>query len=107
MQNRFALLDRASDPVLKLCETHGLACLPRRRPTAALTGYAAEALAGIAERHGASRGQIALAWLPHRSPVLCPRPGTGPPVHPAEDLGAAEIRLSAEDMSRLEALASV
>lgn len=68
MQNRFALLDRASDPVLKLCETHGLACLPRRRPTAALTGYAAEALAGIAERHGASRGQIALAWLPHRSP---------------------------------------
>ncbi|MFF2436785.1 aldo-keto reductase family protein [Streptomyces sp. NPDC058107] len=87
MQNRFDLLDRASDPVLKLCETHGLAFLPRRRPTATLTGDAAEALAGIAERHGATRGQIALAWLPHRSPVPCPTPGTAPPVHPRRTSG--------------------
>ncbi|MFE5112082.1 hypothetical protein ACFVW5_09440 [Streptomyces sp. NPDC058232] len=87
MQNRFDLLDRASDPVLKLCETHGLASLPRRRPTATLTGDAAETLAGNAERHRATRGQIALAWLPHRSPVLCPTPGTAPPVHPRRTSG--------------------
>ncbi|MGW6896531.1 hypothetical protein [Streptomyces sp. NBC_01727] len=81
----------------KLCEAHDLAFRSgSRRPTAALTGGAAEALAGIAERHGATRGQIALAWLPHRSPVPCPTPDTGSPVHPAEDLGAAEIRLSTQ-----------
>lgn len=106
MQNRFNLLDRSSDAVLRLCETHGLAFLPWfPLANGALTGKSAAALAGIAERHGATRGQIALAWLLHRSPVLCPTPGTGSPVHLAENLGAAAVRLSTEDMSRLEALA--
>ncbi|MFF1910761.1 aldo/keto reductase [Streptomyces sp. NPDC058239] len=106
VQNRFNLLDRSSDAVLKLCETHHLAFLPWfPLANGALTGEAAAALAGVADRHGATRGQIALAWLLHRSPVLCPTPGTGSPVHLAENLGAREIRLSAEDMSFLEALA--
>ncbi|MFF2411061.1 aldo/keto reductase [Streptomyces sp. NPDC058092] len=108
VQNRFNLLDRSSDAVLRLCETHGLAFLPWfPLANGALTGESAAALAGVADRHGATRGQIALAWLLHRSPVLCPTPGTGSPGHLAENLGAREIRLSAEDMSRLEALAPV
>ncbi|WSA79795.1 hypothetical protein OG930_31700 [Streptomyces sp. NBC_01799] len=90
--------------MLKLCRSHDLASLPWFPPAdGAPTGDVAEALAGIAERHGATRGQI--AWLLHRSSALCPTPGTGSPVHPAKDLGGAEIRLSAENMSRLEALA--
>ncbi|MFF8916301.1 aldo/keto reductase [Streptomyces sp. NPDC015032] len=106
VQNRFNLLDRSSDAVLKVCEAHGLAFLPWfPLANGALTGETASALAGIADRHSATRGQIALAWLLHRSPVLCPTPGTGSPGHLAENLGAREIRLSAEDMSRLEALA--
>ncbi|WP_405717611.1 aldo/keto reductase [Streptomyces sp. NBC_00046] len=106
VQNRFNLLDRSSDAVLKVCEAHGLAFLPWfPLANGALTGDAAAALAGIADRHGATRGQIALAWLLHRSPVLCPTPGTGSTVHLAENLGAREIRLSAEDLSSLEALA--
>ncbi|WP_335940021.1 aldo/keto reductase [Streptomyces sp. PTD5-9] len=106
VQNRFNLLDRSSDAVLKVCEAHGLAFLPWF-PLAdgALTGEAAAPLDGIAARHGATRGQIALAWLLHRSPVLCPTPGTGSPAHLAENLAAREVRLSAEDMSCLEALA--
>ncbi|MFB7917327.1 aldo/keto reductase [Streptomyces sp. NPDC056061] len=108
VQNRFNLLDRSSDAVLSMCEAHGLAFLPWF-PLAdgALTGDAAAALTDVADRHGATRGQIALAWLLHRSPVLCPTPGTGSPRHLAENLGAREVRLSVEDMSRLEALASV
>ncbi|WP_330246849.1 hypothetical protein OHA33_31185 [Streptomyces sp. NBC_00562] len=94
--------------MLKLCRTH-LASPPWFPPAdGAPTGDVAEALAGIAgiaERHGAPHGKIALAWLLHRSPALCPTPGTVSPVRPAKDLGAAEIRLSAENMSRLEALA--
>ncbi|MCX4844396.1 aldo/keto reductase [Streptomyces sp. NBC_00893] len=106
VQNRFNLLDRSSDAVLKVCEAHGLAFLPWfPLANGALTGEAATALAGIADRHGATRGQIALAWLLHRSPVLCPTPGTGSTAHLAENLGAREIRLSAEDLSSLEALA--
>ncbi|OKJ37313.1 aldo/keto reductase [Streptomyces sp. CB01580] len=105
VQNRFNLLDRSSDAVLRVCEAHGLAFLPWF-PLAdgALTGEAGAALTGAADRHGATRGQIALAWLLHRSPVLCPTPGTGSPVHLAENMGAREVRLSAEDMSRLEGL---
>ncbi|MFJ2586869.1 aldo/keto reductase [Streptomyces sp. NPDC087538] len=106
VQNRFNLLDRSSDAVLRVCEAHGLAFLPWfPLANGALTGDSAAALAAIADRHGATRGQIALAWLLHRSPVLCPTPGTGSAVHLAENLGAREIRLSAEDLSSLEALA--
>ncbi|MFF3954864.1 aldo/keto reductase [Streptomyces sp. NPDC001890] len=108
VQNRFNLLDRSSDAVLKVCEAHGLAFLPWfPLANGALTGDSAAALAAVADRHGATRGQIALAWLLHRSPVLCPTPGTGSTVHLAENLGAREIRLSAEDLSSLEALAPV
>ena len=106
VQNRFNLLDRSSDAVLKVCEAHGLAFLPWF-PLAdgALTGEAAAELTSVAGRHGATSGQIALAWLLHRSPVLCPTPGTGSLAHLGENLAAREVRLSAEDMSRLEALA--
>ncbi|MEV0578485.1 MULTISPECIES: aldo/keto reductase [unclassified Streptomyces] len=107
VQNRFNLIDRASDAVLKVCEAHGPAFLPWFPPAGgALTGATATALDAVAESRGATRGQIALAWLLHRSPVLCPTPGTGSPAHPAENLGAREIELTTEDMSRLEALAS-
>ncbi|MBO0913580.1 aldo/keto reductase [Streptomyces laculatispora] len=107
VQNRFNLLDRSSDAVLRVCEAHGLAFLPWfPLANGALTGEGAAALAGVAERHGATRGQIALAWLLHHSPALCPTPGTGSPLHLAENLRAGEIRLSTDDMSLLEALAS-
>ncbi|MFD7445602.1 aldo/keto reductase [Streptomyces sp. NPDC059909] len=67
----------------------------------ALTGGTAAALDEVADRHGASRGQIALAWLLHRSPVLRPTPGTGSLAHLEENLAAAAMRLSDEDMSSL------
>ncbi|MGW1227541.1 aldo/keto reductase [Streptomyces sp. NPDC001478] len=106
VQNRFNLLDRASDAVLRMCEAHGLAFLPWfPLANGALTGDTAAALDAVADGHGATRGQIALAWLLHRSPVLCPTPGTGSAAHLAENLGARDIRLTTEDMSRLEALA--
>ncbi|MFB6816536.1 aldo/keto reductase [Streptomyces sp. NPDC056347] len=105
VQNRFNLLDRSSEAVLKVCEARGLAFLPWfPLGNGALTGDAAAALRAVADRHGATRGQIALAWLLHRSPVLCPTPGTGSPAHLAENLGAREIRLSGEDLSGLEEL---
>lgn len=58
----------------------------------------------IAATHGASPGQIALAWLLHRSPALCPTPGTGSLAHLEENLDAGAVRLSASDLTRLDAL---
>ncbi|GHH33080.1 aryl-alcohol dehydrogenase-like predicted oxidoreductase [Streptomyces umbrinus] len=123
VQNRYNLTDRASEPLLKLCEAHGIAFLPwfplgngslttDRAGTdrAAAHGVSAdiatahEVSAGIAAAHGVSPGQIALAWLLHRSPVLCPTPGTGSLAHLEENLDAVAVRLGAEDMSRLDAL---
>lgn len=82
MQNRFNLIDRASDAVLKVCEAHGPAFLPWFPPAGgALTGATATALDAVAESHGATRGQIALAWLLHRSPCCArPRAPVRPPI---------------------------
>jgi pyridoxine 4-dehydrogenase len=102
VQNRFNLIDRKSEAVLEVCEAHGLAFLPWfPLANGALAGEAAAALDAVAARHGASRGQIALAWLLHRSPVLCPTPGTGSLAHLEENLDAAAIRLSEEDLAAL------
>ncbi|MFF4188703.1 aldo/keto reductase [Streptomyces sp. NPDC001691] len=105
VQNRFNLLDRESEAVLALCEAHGLAFLPWfPLANGALTGDAAAALDRIAGRHRATRGQIALAWLLHRSPVLCPTPGTGSLDHLDENLDAAHIHLRQAELEELDAV---
>ncbi|MFJ8003857.1 aldo/keto reductase [Streptomyces fagopyri] len=100
VQNRYNLLDRDSEPLLELCETRGIAFLPwfpLGNGSLATGGVRTE----IAAAHGATPGQIALAWLLHRSPVLCPTPGTGSLVHLEENLDAAAVRLTPEDMRAL------
>jgi aryl-alcohol dehydrogenase-like predicted oxidoreductase len=103
VQNRYNLLDRTSDPLLKLCEAHGIAFLPWF-PLGNGSLTSDPACAEIAAAHGATPGQIALAWLLHRSPVLCPTPGTGSLAHLEENLTAAALHLTTEDMRRLRAL---
>ncbi|MGW1372905.1 aldo/keto reductase [Streptomyces sp. NPDC002446] len=110
VQNRYNLLDRTSEDVLELCEARGTAFLPWfPLGNGALTDGAGEergaamgeALDAVAARHGASTGQIALSWLLHRSPVLLPTPGTGSPAHLDENLAAAGIALTEEDLAQL------
>lgn len=102
VQNRFNLIDRESEAVLEMCEANGLAFLPWfPLANGALTGAAAAALDTVAARHGASKGQIALAWLLHRSPMLCPTPGTGSLAHLEENLDASAIRLTEADLTAL------
>ncbi|MEU2734563.1 aldo/keto reductase [Streptomyces sp. NPDC007095] len=100
VQNRFNLLDRDSQPLLKLCEARGIAFLPWF-PLGNGSLTADPECARIAAAHGAAPGQIALAWLLHRSPVLCPTPGTGSLAHLEENLDAGAVRLTAEDMAAL------
>ncbi|MGW6687195.1 aldo/keto reductase [Streptomyces sp. NPDC054961] len=106
VQNPYNLLDRSSAELLSLCEERAIAFLPYYPlGSGALTREGAAALTAVAAERGASTGQIALAWLLHHSPVLCPTPGTGSPDHLAENLDAATVRLTARETSLLDALA--
>jgi aryl-alcohol dehydrogenase-like predicted oxidoreductase len=62
-----------------------------------------EALGRIAEAKGASKAQIALAWLLARKPWIVPIPGTTKLSRLEENLGAANITLSPEDLAEIEA----
>ena len=62
-------------------------------------------MAEIAERHDATPGQIALAWLLQRSPVMLPIPGTGSVDHLEDNVAAAAIELTDEEMAELEGAA--
>jgi aryl-alcohol dehydrogenase-like predicted oxidoreductase len=64
-----------------------------------------ETLRAVADAHDATPSQVALAWLLQKSPVVLPIPGTKSVDHLTENMGAARLTLSDEDMARLDALA--
>ena len=101
VQNRYSVLDREHEPVLRACADAGIAFLPWR-PVAPAAG-AAE-VAGVAAELGATAAQVALAWLLGHSPVILPIPGTGRIAHLEENVAAAGVRLSREQRQRLDAL---
>jgi pyridoxine 4-dehydrogenase len=101
VQNRFNLEDRDSEDVLEACEGLGIGFIPWF-PLA--TGRLAEpggALDRVARGHDATPAQIALAWLLARSPVMLPIPGTSSVEHFEENLAAAEIELSPDEVAEI------
>ena len=60
------------------------------------------ALDAVARSHAATPGQIALAWLLHRSPVIVPIPGTLSIAHVKENVAALDIELSDEEIAALD-----
>jgi aryl-alcohol dehydrogenase-like predicted oxidoreductase len=104
VQNRYSLTDRANQPVLDRCEELGLAFIPWFPLGAGDLGHAGEVLDELAGAHDATRFQVAIAWLLHTSPVTLPIPGTGNPAHVEENVAAAGLRLSDDEVARLDAL---
>ena len=104
VQNRFNLAERSADDVLAECEAGGLGFLPWAPIAMGDLPGSSSALADAAAGYGATQAQIALAWLLHRSPVVLPIPGTGSPEHLRENLGAARIELSVNDLEALDQL---
>lgn len=102
VQNRYNLVDRASEDVLDFCERQNIGFIPWA-PLDKGTLTKGSALSGIAARHGVGEGAVALAWLLKRSPVILPIPGTGDPVHLAENVAGAGIALSDGDFAALDA----
>ncbi|MFM9444241.1 aldo/keto reductase [Streptomyces acidiscabies] len=100
VQNRYNLQDRSSERLLTVCEERGIAFLPWF-PLGNGTLTADPAGTAVAAARGVTPGQVALSWLLHRSPVLCPTPGTGSPAHLEENLDAGSVPLSDEELARL------
>ena len=104
VQNRYNLEYRQSDAVLAHCESRAIAFLPWAPLGSgrhASSAGARRALARVAERHGISVGQAAIAWLLGRSTVMLPIPGTGSIEHLEQNIAAAGVQLSAQDMHEL------
>ena len=104
VQNRYNLEDRHCDAVLAYCESRDIAFLPWAPLGSgrhAAGGRGSGALERVAQRHGITRGQAALAWLLGRSTVMLPIPGTGSMEHLDENVAAASVRLTPEDMREL------
>ena len=106
IQNRYSLADRRHEETLNYCERRGIGFLPWYPINAGKLlkpeSRAAQTLRRIAARYDAVPAQLALAWLLQRSPVLLPIPGTSRVAHLEENIGAASLRLSAEDLAEME-----
>lgn len=104
VQNRYNLEDRHSDEVLAYCESKAIAFLPWAPLGSgrhASGSGSVRALEKVAERHGVTGGQAAIAWLLDRSTVMLPIPGTGSIEHLEQNIAAASVRLTSQDMHEL------
>ncbi len=101
VQNRYNVSDRASDPVLAVCERDGLAFIPwsplTQSPRDADAGPRGKLEAWAAQR-GVSFARAAIAWLLTRSPAMLPIPGTSRVGHLEENVAAGALHLSLEEM---------
>ena len=103
VQNRYNVIDRKWDSEVDYCERDGLAFIPWF-PLSAGSLPEPGALRRVAERHGATVYQTALAWLLARSPAILVIPGTSAVTHLEENIAAAEIQLSHKDKEELDRL---
>jgi pyridoxine 4-dehydrogenase len=102
VQNKYNLGDRSAEPVLEECERLGIGFIPWFPLN---TGGLAEAggpLAEAASAHDATPAQLALAWLLARSPVMLPIPGTSKVAHLEDNMKAAALSLSDDEVRVLE-----
>jgi pyridoxine 4-dehydrogenase len=100
VQNRYNPSDRYSEPVVDLAGQMGFTFIPWA-PVGGEAPGAGKALAAVAARLGATPVQVALAWQLARSPQMLPIPGTSSVAHLEENVAAAGLRLSEQDLADL------
>jgi pyridoxine 4-dehydrogenase len=96
IQNRYNVDDRGSESLVDLCEQESIVFLPWA-PIQNLDGNAT--IEAVAKKHEVTPRQIVLAWLLARSPSVLPIPGTGSVGHLEDNIAAAGIQLSPQDVS--------
>jgi pyridoxine 4-dehydrogenase len=105
VQNMYNVGQRQHEDVLEYCEANGLAFIPWFPVAAGKLAKPGGKLDELAKRHEVSVSQLSIAWLLHKSPVMLPIPGTSSVAHLEENLKAAEVSLSVEEMTEIEAAA--
>jgi pyridoxine 4-dehydrogenase len=109
VQNSYGLAYRPrQDELIRTCGEQGVAYVPffsiaGANREAGGTTEPAE-LRAVADAHGATPTQVRLAWTLARGPHVLVIPGTGDPAHLAENMAAADLRLSADELAALDAL---
>jgi pyridoxine 4-dehydrogenase len=106
VQNQYNVANRASEDVLRYCMENGIAFLPYFPLAVGELAESGTALADIAQSHGATPAQVALAWLLQHSPVTVPIPGTSQLAHFDENREAAELELEEDELEALDELAA-
>lgn len=112
VQNRYGIATRRadSDEVLRICEERGIAFVPfyaiagDGRESGAVAAVEDEAVSAIALAHDATPAQVRLAWTLQRGPHVLAIPGTGNPDHLAENVAAAALRLTEDELRLLTEL---
>lgn len=100
VQNMYNLRDQTSDDVLAACERLGIAFLPWY-PLGGKRGLKARKIKQVAARSGLTHASLSLAWLLTKSPVMLPIPGTRSIEHLEDNVRAAALRLTPEDLADL------
>ena len=102
VQNRYNLGDRRSEDLLDYCTEQGIAFIPWAPVDAGTLARPGGPLEVVAKAHpGTTTGQLALAWLLRRSPVMVPIPGTSSVTHLEENLAAADVQLTDDEYEAL------
>ena len=105
VQNLYNVANRQSEDVLDHCEREGIGFIPWFPLAAGELAQPGGAVHEVARRRDATPGQVALAWLLQRSPVMLPIPGTSSIAHLEENVAAADLRLDDEDLALLDGAA--
>jgi len=105
VQNQYNLGDRQHEDVVDYCTKHNLAFIPWYPVAAGKLAQPGGKLDQAAKNHGATVGQLSLAWLLQRSPVMLPIPGTSSLEHLEENVKAADITLTPEEWKEIESAA--
>ena len=103
VQNLYNLAERGAEPVLDYCERENLGFIPWFPMATGRLAQPGGPLQRIANEHGATPAQLALAWLLQRSPALLLIPGTSTVAHLEENVAAALIELTPSDIQQLDA----
>jgi pyridoxine 4-dehydrogenase len=103
VQNRFNLTDRSSAELLRHSTEQGIGFIPWAPVAAGDLARPGGPVDEIAHAHGATPGQVALAWLLAISPAMLPIPGTSQRGHLEENLAAADLELTADEVAALTA----
>lgn len=112
VQNRYGIATRRadSDEVLRICGEQGIAFVPfyaiagEGRETGAAAAAESEVVSAVAGAHDASPAQVRLAWTLQRGPHVLAIPGTGNPDHLTENVAAAALRLTEDELRLLTEL---